>query len=404
MLGFLYFGRLEKEKWFDAIINMILNFWKDSDELPFQLFVFGSWTYEKEIMQLAHRFKTIHFFWRQPRETIRRYTSNCNFVLAPSTCLETFWLVALSAMERWIPTIGFARWWAMSFIDPALDLNQPSLSSFVKWCETKSRKAGEGVSTKWVEDLPLSEKLYTLITRLGKEEFFTGSLPIAQILENHSKENRKANIAYLLWEKKKILIISDFINKIGGIETYINDVKDLLHGMWYEVQLFGAKLPKWILGKFLKYLGIAWAICNFRASIQLRRKIKKMNPDLIRYHSIMRYIGRMPLRATRNAKAEKRMMYHDMGYFYPFPSKLEREEQIKTPFTFSNFVSSVKTKNPIKKLAIAGKYFSLKLIKNQLEETIDLHIVPSAFMKPIVHKSYVIDDEKITVLPHFIQE
>jgi len=118
----------------------------------------------------------------------------------------------------------------------------------------------------------------------------------------------------------------------------------------------------------------------------------------------MRYIGRMPLRATRNAKAEKRMMYHDMGYFYPFPSKLEREEQIKTPFTFSNFVSSVKTKNPIKKLAIAGKYFSLKLIKNQLEETIDLHIVPSAFMKPIVHKSYVIDDEKITVLPHFIQE
>jgi hypothetical protein len=28
--------------------------------------------------------------------------------------------------------------------------------------------------------------------------------------------------------KKKILIISDFINKAGGIETYIHDVKNLL--------------------------------------------------------------------------------------------------------------------------------------------------------------------------------
>ena len=49
-----------------------------------------------------------------------------------------------------------------------------------------------------VEDLELSEKLYHLIARLGKEEFFTNSLPITDILEYHSKENRKANISYLL--------------------------------------------------------------------------------------------------------------------------------------------------------------------------------------------------------------
>jgi hypothetical protein len=118
----------------------------------------------------------------------------------------------------------------------------------------------------------------------------------------------------------------------------------------------------------------------------------------------MRYIGRMPIRATRKAKAEKRMMYHDLGYFHPFPSKLEREEEIKTPFTFRNFISSSKTKNPIIKLAITGKYILLKLIQKQLKKSMDLHIVPSAFMKPIVHKSYEIDDEKIVVLPHFIQE
>ena len=129
-----------------------------------------------------------------------------------------------------------------------------------------------------------------------------------------------------------------------------------------------------------------------------------MKPELIRYNSILRYIGRMPLRASRNAQAEKWMMYHDLGYFYPFPSKLEREEQIKTPFTFSNFISSAKTHNPIKKLAIIMKFFSLSNIKKQIQETITLHIVPSPFMKPILHKSYKISEEKITVLEHFIQE
>lgn len=395
MLGLLYFGRLEKEKWFDAIIDMILRFWKDDNELPFQLFVFGSWTYEKEIMQLAHRYKTIHYFWRQSRETIRRYVSNCNFVLAPSTCLETFGLVALSAMARWIPTIGFAKWWAQPFIDPALDLNNVYPSS-------KSTGATKGSPAKAGEDLP--ERLYHLITRLGNEEFFTNSLPISQILQEHSIESRKANFAYLVGKKQKILLVSDFTNKIGWLETYINDAQNFLHTMGYEAELFGIKIKTWPWGKLMKYFWFVAAIANIRASIQLRRKIKKMKPDLIRYHSIMRYIGRMPLRATRNSKAEKRMMYHDLGYFYPFPSKLEREDQIKTPFTFSNFLSSAKTRNPIIKIAITGKYILLNFIRRSLKKSIDLHLVPSAFMKPIVHRSYDISEEKITVLEHFIQE
>lgn len=112
----------------------------------------------------------------------------------------------------------------------------------------------------------------------------------------------------------------------------------------------------------------------------------------------------MPLRAARNTKAEQRMMYHDLGYFYPFPSKLERESQIRTPLTRRNFIKSFPTRNPLKELAMRVKYMSLKKIKKQLKKRIKLHLVPSAFMKPIVHKSYNIPEEKITVLPHFIQE
>ena len=129
-----------------------------------------------------------------------------------------------------------------------------------------------------------------------------------------------------------------------------------------------------------------------------------MKPDIIRYNSVLRYLGRLPLRASRRAKAEKRMMYHDLGYFHPFPSQLEREEQIKCPLTLRHFVSSAHTRNPILKVAITGKYILLKLIQRQLRKRINLHLVPSAFMKPILHKSYHISEDKITVLSHFIQE
>jgi len=379
MLWLLYFGRLEKEKWFDAIIEMILRFGEDGDELPFELFVFGAWSYEKEIQELAHRYKTIHFFGRQDLETIRRYTSNCNFLLMPSTCLESFGLIALTGLARGLPTIGFAKGGTAPFIDPALDLGKTNGQT-------------------------LPEKLFYLIHRLGQEDFFTGSLPVSDILKEYSNENRKANIAYQIGEKKRILIVSDFTNRIWWLETYINDAKDILISMGYEVEMFGVRIPKGFRGKIIKYLGFVTAIFNIIASIKLRIKIKKIKPEIIWYHSILRYLGRLPLRISKWSKAEKRMMYHDLGYFFPYPSKLQNEAQIRYPLTLKNFISSAQTKNPIKILAMTGKYFLLQLIKKQLQKRIKLHLVPSTFMKPIVHRSYDIADEKIVVFPHFIQE
>jgi len=118
----------------------------------------------------------------------------------------------------------------------------------------------------------------------------------------------------------------------------------------------------------------------------------------------MRYLGRAPVRISKYSAAKKRMMIHDLGYFYPFPSQLNSEQQIKTPFTLKHFLSSYETKNPLKQLAIIGKYLSLYLIKQQVQKRMDTFLVPSDFMKDIVHKSYTIDNEKIKVFPHFIQE
>jgi len=371
MLGLLYFGRLEKEKWFDGIIDMIEMFGKN---LPVELFIFGSGSGEKRIQELASKNSNIHFFWRQNLATIKRYVVNCNYCLMPSECLESFGLSALTAMKRWLPVIWYAKWGLKDFIAPALDLTHQ------QWTTT-------------------GQKLHHLITKLQPSTFH---LPP---VTNYGKDSRIVRFHALAGKDvKKILIVSDFINKIGWIETYINDVKALLEPHGYHVELCGWTLPPGPIGKLGKYLGIITGLGNFYEAIKLKRKIKKMKPDLIRYNSVMRYLGRAPLKASKHSSAKKRMMFHDLGYFYPFPSQLTSEHQIKKPLTLKNFLASYQTKNPLKKLAIIGKYLSLCLIKKQLQKRMDTFLVPSDFMVDIVHKSYKIDINKIKVFPHFIQE
>ena len=376
MLWLLYFWRLEPEKWIDGIIDMIKIFAKKWKELPFELFIFGSGSRENQIQQLTSKHKNIHFFGRQNRETIKRYIENCQYCLMPSECLETFGLSALTAIQRWLTPIGYAKWWLKDFIDKNYDLtNQP-------W------------TTTW-------QKLYHLIWQLQASSFKPQAVNIA----NYSKDNRIINFHALAGKNvKKILIVSDFINKIGGIETYINDIKDLLEPHGYKVELCGWKLPSWPIGKLAKYLWIISGLGNMYEAFKLKRKITTYKPDLIRYHSVMRYLGRAPVFANKNSSAKKRMMFHDLGYFAPFPSQLFQEKQIRTPFTLHHFLQTQPTKNPIKLLAIIGKYISLSLIKNQLKKSVDTFLVPSEFMKDIVHKSYKINNEKIKVFPHFIQE
>lgn len=118
----------------------------------------------------------------------------------------------------------------------------------------------------------------------------------------------------------------------------------------------------------------------------------------------MRYLGRAPLRISKFSQAKKRMMFHDLGYFYPFPSQLTSEHQIKTPLTLKHFLTSYPTNNPLKKLAIIGKYISLYLIKYQLQKRIDTFFVPSPFMEKIVEKSYQISNDKVKTFAHFMQE
>lgn len=75
-----------------------------------------------------------------------------------------------------------------------------------------------------------------------------------EIAARYTKEKRLDRFRELSFglKGKKIVMVSDFINKIGGIETYIHDVKSLLEAQGYEVKLFGNRCPSGKLGKIKK--------------------------------------------------------------------------------------------------------------------------------------------------------
>lgn len=384
-LWILFFGRLDDEKWFGLILQVLKLFIKNHGGIPFQFYVFGKWKYEKELLDLWQNYNCIHFFGRQSLETIKKYQDNCNFCLMPSTFLETFGLTALNSLAMWIPVIWFAKWGLTQFIPNKYDISQ----------------------AKWIDD---TDKLYNKLLEIIKafnEWKIKPDLEKKKAVataKNFTIEKRFENIQPIIGKPKKILLVSDFKSKLWWIETYLYDVSDILTSKWYEVKIFGTNIPWWKIWQYLKYFGLCLAIFNRVDAIKLKKEIRTFMPKVVRYNSTLRWLGRFPIKITKDENIKKLMMYHDLGYFHPYPSQVTQEDMVQTPLTLRNFIKSANTKNPLKICAVICKYRSVTLLRKRLIKTIDLHLVPSQFMEKIVSESYRLPDKKVKTLSHFIQK
>lgn len=384
-LWLLFLGRLESEKGFDLIFDFLNQY--PNKELPFELYVFGTGSYERGLLELSHRFKEIHFFGRKPLSEVERYLENIDYCLMPSKFLETFWLSAINVLKRGIPVVGYKKWGLIPFIPEEYAIEH---------CEG---------STDFAKFATMLHQLEQEKKNKNPEFYFKLAQKSKEIATCYTKEkwlDRFRELSFGL-KGKKIVIVSDFINKIGGIETYIHDVKSLLEAQGYEVKLFGNTCPSGKLGKIKKLFGIGLASFNLWEAIRFSFFIKREKPDLIRYHSMLRRMGWLPLRATKTTKAEKWMMYHDFGYFAPYPHLLSDIKELNQ-FSLLHYLRLAQTKNPIKLLQICGKYLTLTLLRKQLKKQVQLHLVPSIFMIPVVHKSWWISESRIKAFNHFLQE
>lgn len=381
----LFLGRLEKEKGFDLILDAMRQ--DQASESTFELYIFGSGSLEKELLDLQKEKKNIHFFGRKPLSEVERYLGNINYCLMPSMCLETFGLSAVNVLGRGIPVIGFKKWGLTPFIRDEYNISA---------CEGKT---------------PL-QKLKNQLEKLKNEqrnqnsEFFTQlSSECKHIAQKYSKERRFEQFQSMIFDFKckKIVLVSDFINPIGGIETYLHEARNVLIQQGYQVRLFGSECPSGFWGKIKKYTGLGLSLFNLWEALRLRNFIKKEKPDLIWFHSMIRREGRLPISFSSSSNAKKRMMYHDLWYFHPYPSQAQEENEVKN-LTLSSFLSMSKTKNPLKLLLVCGKWVSLKLLSSQLRKSIDKHLVPSAFMTPMVKRTIQVPTDNIQTFAHFVQK
>lgn len=400
MLGLLYYGRLEKEKGFDSLIAAIQILQKK--KVPFEIFIFWSWSLESELLPLTCR--NVHYFWFQPLSKIKQYIHNVHYCLMPSEFLETFGLVALNALSRGLPVIGYKKWWLEPFI-----FGDCNLFAY-KGKDTTARLVHiiEKLSALSLDDLKEKDKKY-------KTE-------ISTLLQHYTEESWYKNFLNLSTTQapQKIVLVSDFINKIGGIETYLHDSKAILEAQGHEVLLRGGSLSKGWKWKLKIYFGLLFAPFNIFAAWKFKKFLKKEQPDLIWFNSLLRNLGRGVVEVATKYKhsldchvstsshsqwhVKLWMIYHDFGYFYPYPHKLFFVEDCKTPFSYKNFMFATRKEWIISTFAVWCKYFWLKGLVKVLKQGIDLHLVPSEFMVKIVIDSYKLSEKKVKAFNHFIQK
>ena len=393
MLWLLFYWRLEKEKWFDQLVLAIKEL--NKKKVDFEIFIFWKWNLESELMNIHD--KNIHYFGWKTLDEIKKYLPNIDYCLMPSEFLETFGLSALNALSRWVPVIWYKKWWLDPFIFQECNL------FLAKWNTTAERivsiveKLAKKTNPERIKDKEeLERKIKKLLPEYTEDARYERFLSLA----NFKKED--------WW--KKILIISDFINKAWGIETYIHDVKNLLESKWHEVILRWSTLPSWSKWQRKKRFWLLLFPLNFWSSSDLKNVLEKEKPDIIWFNSLLRWLGPNVVKTAWKRRKENKsackfwMMYHDFGYFYPFPSELYHIEDCKTPLTKKNFVSAYKWSNPITKLAVWCKYYRLQPLKKVLKKEIDLHLSPSDCITNIARDSYRIAEKKCKSFPHFIQK
>jgi len=392
MLWLLFYWRLEKEKWFDQLVLAIKEL--NKRKIDFEIFIFWKWSLESQLFEVHD--KNVHFFGWKPLDEIKKYLPNIDYCLMPSEFLETFGLSALNALSRWIPVIWYKKWWLEPFIFQECNL------FLAKWNTTTERivsiveKLAKKTNPERIKD---------------KEEL---ELKIKKLLPEYTEDARYGRFLNLAnnkdEDKKKILIISDFINKAWWIETYIHDVKHLLESRWHEVILRWSTLPAWSKWQRKKRFWLLLSPFNFWSVNSLNEVLENEKPDIIWFNSLLRWLGPNVVKTAwkwrKQNKSDSKfwMMYHDFGYFYPFPSELYHIEDCKTPLTKKNFFSAYKWNNLITKLAVLCKYYRLQPLKKILKKEIDLHLSPSDCITNIARDSYWIPEKRCKSFPHFIQK
>lgn len=351
VLNIAFVGRLEQEKGVKILIAAIQR-WSLNRDITWHICWVGSYGAILDELWLNN----IRLYGKKDNFEVLNIMGNCDFTFMPSLFLETFGLVALESWSVGTPVIGFRKGGLIDFIPDTLALDP-------------------------VEPV---ESLYRILD--NKEAY---QLDIS-------------NFSYSLWKerlnkitewKKKILIIHDYTDKIGGAESYVSQVIWELHLLGKQVDFFGYKGK---ISHIKKILLMISAPIAFWRWVILYKKIHTYAPDLIWVHTATRYIWPWWVFVLPK-EVPVLMTHHDLWLVTPKPSQIYSEADIAPSPTLWSWIQG---KRGILLIATVIKWVYVRWIWFSIQRLQPIHLLPSAWMVPIFRK-YTSQD--IDIFPHMIK-
>lgn len=371
---FLFYSRLEEEKGFRLLLEVMSKFIEIAERnFRISIFATGSMESELKIFMSRHPEFPLTYYGRRPKREIFSFmkSEQVDIVLMPSLFLETFGLNSGEALWHGIPVLGFWKGGTKQFL---LD-EKRDIDNYI-W-DTKSEK--------------LYSAMKELINTYSDDQSRYYRPKAQHCALRYSRQQWKASFEDLLraqniqLPQKRILLISDYKERLGGIENYLYDVEELFTQDGYEAELFGGGLSTWRKRK----LGLICTACNVWEARKLYRKIKKFKPELIYRNSVHRYLWWFPLLiGVYFSDAKHIVMYHDFGLFHPYPSCVYDEQQLLFEKWFRGFFDA-SGKSYIWMPVVWCKYISLLLIRKVLQKYMSVHLVPSDYMISLIKHFYM---------------
>lgn len=368
-IRFIYVWRLDYEKGVDVILetfSTLFELWRKNITLE----IFGRGSMVDEVGRFADQYDQAVYHGFESKEVVLETRKQCEYCLVPSRFLETFGLSALDSLGIGIPVIAPSKGWLASFVLPELTLGSVDQTELTRVVDHAVQIVSQQEKYNWLVEKSLER--YRM----------------------YSREARYTRVVQL-WLPQELLILTDYGANHGGIETLIQEMSDQLFAHGHSVDTLVATEQQ--LSRGQRYLWLVKTLFNYMAS----RSVRSSSTPLMRWHSVHRQLGRLPL-SLASSTPQHWIMIHDMGMLHPFPAAVEQEQQIQKAATFAGWVQEwVSVKWWAWLPLIVAKWISVKMIRMQVQSKKMLVQVPAPYL--VAHVSrWVWGWCEVVCLPHFV--
>lgn len=358
MIHIAFIGRLEREKWAD-IVQDIIQHSSERDSLIWH--IYGDGSLRSWFDALA--WENVRIYGHVDSGTISEaLKTEINITLMPSRFLETFWLVGAESVANWVWVIGLRKWGLKDWINSHGTLDEDNIIGSFDDIIRSVKTSGTSLLLEWVTKS---------MTRSDWEE------SIRQKTE---------------W-KDRILIVHNYQAKIWWAEIYVHMLRNTLRSLGKTVILDGyVGTPNPAKRRLLALI----APLSFWQWWAMKQSIKSAKPDLIWIHGIERYRWIWWLQAIVESGMPTYITHHDLGLIVARPSAITEEKDIPEKLSLA---TTIRGASSLLEICLRiGKYISLRLLWIYLQK-IDLHIVPSEFMRASVRG---FGAKQVEVFPHTV--